>query len=191
MIIAGIDEAGRGPLAGPVVAAAVILNQPIEGVTDSKALSESKREKLYEQIKKMAFSVSVGISEVNEIDKLNIHHATMLAMQRAIEGLDVEPNQLLVDGIHAPRTTIPTQCIIKGDMKEMVIGAASIIAKVERDRIMMSLDDMHPQYGFAAHKGYPTKQHKNALMTYGPCDVHRYSYEPVRLAKRALQLAED
>lgn len=184
MIIAGVDEAGRGPLAGPVVAAAVILNEPIAGITDSKALSESKRERLYEEIINRAVSFSVGISEADEIDRINIHQATLLAMQRAIEGLSLQPYKLLIDGMHAPKTTIPCQCIIKGDLSEMVIGAASIVAKVERDRIMTTLDQQFPQYGFSAHKGYATKQHKQALETHGPCSIHRFSFEPVRLAQR-------
>lgn len=182
MIVAGVDEAGRGPLAGPVVAAAVILDSHIVGVTDSKVLSEVKRELLYEQITINAVSYSVGICESNEIDQLNIHQATLLAMQRAIEGLSVLPTQVLIDGVHAPRIKIPCECIIKGDLTEYVIGAASILAKVTRDRIMNELDRKYPQYGFASHKGYATKQHKEALMTFGPSPIHRFSYEPVKMA---------
>ncbi len=190
MVVAGVDEAGRGPLAGPVVAAAVILNAPICGVTDSKLLSESKREQLYLEIKKQAVSFAIGICEANEIDKINIHNATLLAMQRAIEGLSVRPDKLLIDGIHAPKTSIPSDCIVKGDLNEMVIGAASIIAKVERDRIMQKLDKCFPNYGFSTHKGYATKKHKSALMIHGPCPIHRFSFEPVRVAQSQLQLTE-
>lgn len=184
MIIAGVDEAGRGPLAGPVVAAAVILNAPISGVTDSKLLSASKRELLYKEITNQAVAFSIGICESDEIDRINIHNATLLAMQRAIESLEVKPNKLLIDGMHAPKINIPYECIIKGDLREVTIGAASIIAKVERDRIMVRLDEQFPSYGFSSHKGYATKEHKKALVAYGPCPIHRYSYEPVRAAQR-------
>ena len=191
MVIAGVDEAGRGPWAGPVVAVAVILDTPISGVTDSKALSEKKRESLFTEITDNAISYAIGISEASEIDSLNIHQATLLAMNRAINGLTVTPQQLLIDGLHAPQTTIPYQCIVKGDMLEHVIGAASILAKVTRDRMMLQLDEMYPQYGFAKHKGYGTKQHKEAIEKFGPCKaVHRFSYKPIRATLQQLHLAE-
>lgn len=191
MVIAGVDEAGRGPLAGPVVAAAVILSKPIEGVTDSKALSEKKREQLNELIRSQCTCFAIGMATAAEIDHINIHQATLLAMRRAIDGLSIRPDKLLIDGIHAPNTDIHCECIIKGDMKEMVIGAASIIAKVERDRLMYDLDEMYPGYGFGQHKGYGTKAHKAALNRLGPCEgVHRFCYQPVQDALKPLQLTE-
>ncbi|WP_367605827.1 ribonuclease HII [Legionella sp. W05-934-2] len=186
MIVAGVDEAGRGPLAGPVVAAAVILQTQIDGITDSKALSHAKREHLYQLIIDKALSFALGIVEAEEIDRINIHQATLLAMKRAIEGLSIQPTKLLIDGLYAPQTSIPSECIVKGDLKETLIGAASIIAKVERDRMMNNFDQQFPQYGFSNHKGYATKEHKLALMKHGPCPIHRYSFEPVIYAKEAL-----
>lgn len=177
--IAGVDEVGRGPLAGPVVTAAVILNKPIPGVTDSKKLTPLKREKLAEQIKKEALCFAYGRAEVEEIDQLNIHHATLLAMKRAVEALSITPMKVLVDGSHKPSIAIPSEAIVKGDLLIAEIGAASILAKVARDAEMDALDRLYPGYGFAVHKGYPTLMHRNALVALGPCAIHRRSYAPV------------
>ncbi|MEO8400681.1 MAG: ribonuclease HII [Gammaproteobacteria bacterium] len=179
--IAGVDEAGRGPLAGPVIAAAVILNPDfmIEGLADSKILTEIKREELYGLIYQHALSVSVGRAEVEEIDEINILQATMLAMQRAVEGLHLRPQLAIVDGNRCPMLLCETKAIIRGDQTEPAISAASIIAKVSRDREMRLLDLEYPQYGFAKHKGYSTKEHMAALEKFGPCAIHRRSYAPV------------
>lgn len=177
--IAGVDEVGRGPLAGAVITAAVILKKPIEGVKDSKKLSPAKREKLAKIIQEQALCFAYGRAEVEEIDTLNIHHATLLAMKRAIEGLAIEPHKVLVDGIHLPKISIPCQAIIGGDDLIQEISAASILAKVLRDKEMMELDLLYPGYGFAVHKGYSTLQHRNALKELGPCAIHRKSYAPV------------
>lgn len=182
MIIAGVDEVGRGPLAGAVVAAAVILDEVIEGVTDSKKLSPGKRSQLAELIKLKARSYAIGRAEVHEIDQLNIHHATLLAMKRAIEGLHLKPELIKVDGIHAPKVSIPTETIIQGDLTVYQIGAASILAKVYRDEEMIRLDLLYPGYGFADHKGYPTPAHRKALIQLGACEIHRRSYAPVAAA---------
>ena len=180
-LIAGVDEAGRGPLAGPVIAAAVIL--PVEhgilGLADSKKLTESRRNVLYDLICKHAIAVSVGRAEVNEIDQLNILWATMLAMQRAINELIVQPNLVLIDGNRCPDVSCQTRAIIGGDASEPVISAASIIAKVTRDREMTILHQRFPDYDFASHKGYPTKKHLVALKQYGPSEVHRKTFGPV------------
>ncbi|MBA3537023.1 MAG: ribonuclease HII [Tatlockia sp.] len=177
--IAGVDEVGRGPLAGPVITAAVILKKPIEGVRDSKLLTPAKREKLAEIIKKEALCFAYGRAEVEEIDRLNIHHATLLAMKRAIESLSIQPDEALIDGLYIPKVAVSCRAIIKGDSLINEIGAASILAKVLRDKEMEEMDLLYPGYGFALHKGYPTLQHRNALNAIGACAIHRRSYAPV------------
>lgn len=179
MRVAGVDEVGRGPLAGPVIACAVILLHPIEGVTDSKKLSPKRRVRLAAIIKETALCYALGRAEVNEIDQLNIHHATLLAMQRAIEALPVQADQVLVDGLFIPKVSQPCRAIVGGDLSEMSIAAASIIAKVARDEEMTSCDAIYPGYGFADHKGYPTKAHREALLRLGPSPIHRTSFAPV------------
>jgi ribonuclease HII len=179
MLIAGVDEVGRGPLAGAVVTAAVILKQPIEGLADSKKLSAKKRELLSLQIKDHALAYAYGRAEVDEIDILNIHQATLLAMQRAVEALPIMPDQVLVDGLHLPKLNIPCKAIVQGDSLIPEISAASILAKVFRDAEMQELDLIYPGYGFAVHKGYATVAHREALLRLGPCKIHRRSYEPV------------
>ena len=177
----GIDEAGRGPLAGPVMAAAVILDphQPIIGLADSKKLSEAKRESLFVQIIKQSLAYGIGRADVAEIDKLNILQATMLAMERAAAALDPKPSRALVDGNRAPKLNCEVKTIIKGDQTVACIQAASILAKVTRDHEMLELDKKYPGYGFAQHKGYGTKQHLDALHKLGACDIHRRSFKPV------------
>jgi len=184
ILIAGVDEVGRGPLAGPVVTAAVILdeNNPISGLDDSKKLTEKRREKLEAIIKSQALSWSLGRAEAEEIDQINILQATLLAMTRAVEGLHISPTHAYVDGNQAPQLRCPVTTIIKGDQSEPAIAAASILAKVARDREMRIMDEIHPGYGFAKHKGYPTKQHQQALMDLGPTIIHRRSFKPVQLA---------
>jgi ribonuclease HII len=183
ILIAGVDEAGRGPLAGPVVAAAVILdpNRPIEGLNDSKKLTEKKREYLFDVIQERALAFCIASADVEEIDRINILQATLLAMQRAIVGLKIFPDLALIDGNQIPILTCKAQAIIKGDETEPAISAASILAKVSRDREMCLLDKEFPQYGFSQHKGYGTKAHLLALEMYGPCVFHRRSFAPVRL----------
>ncbi|HHI94341.1 MAG TPA: ribonuclease HII [Gammaproteobacteria bacterium] len=180
--VAGVDEVGRGPLAGPVVTAAVILDpeQPISGLADSKALSEKKREALFDEIRKKAKAWAIGRAEVEEIDKINILQATMLAMQRAVAGLALQPGHVLVDGNRCPELPCTAEAIIKGDGKVPAISAASIIAKVTRDREMVLLDVRYPGYGLAGHKGYPTKAHMTALQDLGATPIHRRSFAPVR-----------
>jgi len=180
--IAGVDEVGRGPLAGAVVAAAVILDpeNPIEGLADSKKLSEKKRDILFDVIKEKALGWATGRAEVEEIDKINILHASMLAMQRAVAGLSIEPEHVLVDGNRCPVLPCESTAVIKGDDRVAVIAAASIIAKVTRDREMVALDIEYPGYGLAQHKGYPTKAHIAALTEIGISDIHRRSFGPVR-----------
>ncbi len=180
--IAGVDEAGRGPLAGPVIAAAVILpsNHSIVGLADSKKLSAKRRESVFDAIVEKAVAISIGRAEVAEIDSLNILWATMLAMQRAIQGLTVSPAIALIDGNRCPEVACETQAIIGGDAIEPVISAASIIAKVTRDREMRQLNEQYPEYAFATHQGYPTKQHLAALQQHGPSRVHRRSFGPVK-----------
>ncbi len=176
--ICGVDEAGRGPLAGPVCAAAVILHpgQRIEGVNDSKKLTPKKREALYEVILQEALCCSIAWASEEEIDQLNILRATFLAMNRAVEGLKIQPDFVLVDGNQDPGLGIETLPLVKGDSLSLSIGAASILAKVARDRYMLELDQQYPQYGFQKHKGYPTAQHYAALRQYGPSPVHRLTF---------------
>lgn len=179
MYVAGVDEVGRGPLAGPVVTAAVILASPIDGITDSKKLSPLKRQQLAVKIKERALCYAYGRAEVDEIDELNIHHATLLAMKRAIEALSIVPEHILVDGLYIPQVSIPCRAIVKGDSLIAEIGAASILAKVLRDEEMDQMDELYPGYGFSQHKGYPTATHRAALKALGPCRIHRRSYAPV------------
>jgi ribonuclease HII len=188
VLIAGVDEAGRGPLAGAVVAAAVILNpeKPIAGLADSKKLTEKQREKLFILIQERALAWAIGRAEVEEIDSLNILQASLLAMKRAVEALHIAPTLALVDGNCAPKLLCPVTTIIQGDQTEPAISAASILAKVTRDREMVLLDQQYPQYGFAKHKGYPTKAHIAALELHGITSFHRLSYAPVaRVKERA------
>lgn len=186
-LIAGVDEVGRGPLVGDVVTAAVILDpdNPIEGLTDSKKLSEKKRLALFPEIQEKALAWSVGRCSPEEIDQLNILHATMLAMQRAIAGLKVQPDLALIDGNRVPELPMQGEAVVKGDLRVAEISAASIIAKVVRDQEMEELDAEYPQFGFAKHKGYPTKAHFEAIEKHGVIDQHRKSFKPV---KRALGL---
>jgi len=180
-IVAGVDAVGRGPLAGDVVAAAVILGDSSPaGLTDSKALSPRQRERLAETIRSEAVSWSLGRATVAEIDELNILQASLLAMWRAVEGLSVQPSLVLVDGNHLPRWSYEARAIVKGDLIEPAISAASIVAKVTRDSEMVILDDQYPGYGFATHKGYPTKAHLAALASLGVSPVHRRSFGPVK-----------
>ena len=176
--VCGVDEAGRGPLAGPVCAAAVILpeNTIIEGVNDSKKLSEKKREALFDVIKEQALSYSIAFASVEEIEKMNILNATMLAMKRAVEGLDVKADYAMIDGNRLPNLDIDSEFIIKGDAKSMSIACASILAKVSRDRLLYKYAEEFPEYSFDKHKGYGTKVHVEALKKYGPCKYHRLSF---------------
>jgi ribonuclease HII len=178
---AGVDEAGRGPLAGPVVAAAVILDDEKRtlGLADSKVLTPLQRDKLYDKVREKALCCSVGQASVEEIDELNIFHATMLAMKRAVEGLRLKPVKVLVDGNRLPKLDILSEAIVDGDAKVKSISAASIIAKVTRDRMLVELHEVFPQYGFAAHKGYSTPEHLEALRMHGPCVHHRKHFAPV------------
>ena len=178
---AGVDEAGRGPRAGPVGAAAVILDDTkrILGLNDSKVLTPLQRDKLYDKIREKALCCSVGSASVQEIDELNIYHATMLAMKRAVEGLRLKPVKVLVDGNALPKLEILSEAIVGGDAKVKSISAASIIAKVTRDRMLCELHEQFPHYGFAAHKGYSTPEHLEALRTHGPCIHHRRHFAPV------------
>lgn len=182
MLIAGVDEAGRGPLAGPVIAAAVILNpnNKIKGLADSKKLTKLRRESLFEEIQVKALAWAVGRAEVAEIDKLNILQATLLAMQRAVAALCVQPNKVLVDGNCCPVLDYPVEAIVGGDEKISAISAASIVAKVTRDHEMVELAELYPGYQFAKHKGYPTGEHVAILKKLGPCLIHRRSFAPVR-----------
>jgi ribonuclease HII len=180
-LVAGVDEAGRGPLAGPVFAAAVILDDllPIKGLADSKKLTPKKRECLYDIIKAQALCFCVATASVEEIDQLNILQATLLAMQRAVKGLRLKPTKVLVDGNRLPVLNIRAEAIVKGDSTVPSISAASILAKVERDRWCVEIDAQFPHYGFLAHKGYGTPVHLRALQEHGPCDLHRRSFAPV------------
>ena len=181
-ILAGVDEAGRGPLAGPVVAAAVILNASyqIDGLADSKTLSPLRRETLANKIRLHAAAWALGIASVEEIDQLNILQATLLAMQRAVMGLGMTPELVLVDGNRTPRLSCPVRAVVRGDATIKSISAASILAKVARDAILQELDVEYPGYGFAIHKGYPTVAHRRALRELGPSPVHRRSFAPVK-----------
>ena len=181
-LIAGVDEAGRGPLAGPVITAAVILNpdKPIPGLRDSKKLSDQTRRYLNAIIRTHAYAYALGRAEVSEIDTLNIHHATLLAMQRAIEALPCRPHLVLIDGLFCPKISIDCEALVRGDLWCPPISAASILAKVARDDEMIALDNAYPGYDFAQHKGYPTKKHITALHTMGVSQQHRRSYAPVK-----------
>ncbi|MBQ3691787.1 MAG: ribonuclease HII [Clostridia bacterium] len=176
--ICGVDEAGRGPLAGPVCAAAVILpkGQVIEGVNDSKKLSEKKREQLFDVIKEKSVAYSIGWASVEEIEEINILNAAMLAMKRAVEGLSVKADFAYIDGNKTPSLDIPCEAIVKGDANSMSIAAASILAKVSRDRLMIEYAKQYPEYGFEKHKGYGTKVHNEAILKYGACPIHRESF---------------
>jgi len=180
--LCGVDEAGRGPLCGPVVAAAVILDpaRPIAGLADSKKLSEKRREKLAIEIRENALAWCIAEASVEEIDRLNILHATMLAMQRAVAGLALVPDRVLVDGNRCPRLELPCEAVVKGDSLVAEISAASILAKTARDAQLLELDKRYPQYGLAGHKGYPTAAHLAALRAHGACDIYRKSFGPVR-----------
>jgi len=185
-LVAGVDEAGRGPLAGPVVAAAVILDdqRPIQGLADSKALTARRREKLFDEIRARALCTSIASASADEIDRLNILQATMLAMQRAVHGLRLLPNRVVVDGNRVPGLAMTAAAVIKGDARVAAISAASILAKVHRDRLCQDLHRDFPAYGFDGHKGYPTPAHLAALREHGACPAHRRSFAPVRDALR-------
>ncbi|WP_431263075.1 ribonuclease HII [Roseateles chitinivorans] len=181
-LLCGVDEAGRGPLAGPVVAAAVILDDqhPIKGLNDSKVLSEKKREQLFDEIRAKALCFCIAEATVEEIDRINILQATMLAMRRAVEGLRLKPAHVQVDGNRLPVLRIPAEAIVKGDALVPAISAASILAKVHRDRFCLQMHEQHPEYGFDSHKGYGTKEHLDALRVHGATVWHRQSFAPVR-----------
>lgn len=183
-LVAGVDEAGRGPLAGPVVAAAVILDdqRPIKGLADSKVLSERRRERLFDEVRARALCVSVAEASVEEIDRLNILRATLLAMQRAVAGLRLTPHRVVVDGNRLPQLSMPAAALVKADAKVPAVSAASILAKVHRDRLCTALHASWPAYGFDGHKGYPTPSHLQALREHGACPAHRRSFAPVRQA---------
>lgn len=185
-LMAGVDEAGRGPLAGPVVAAAVILDdlQPIAGLNDSKKLSAKRRERLFDEIRARALCFSIAQATVQEIDQLNILQATMLAMKRAVEGLRLKPQMVLVDGNRLPTLDILAEAIVQGDALVPAISAASILAKVHRDRLCEEMHERYPAYGFDQHKGYGTAQHLAALQTHGPADCHRMTFAPVARSLR-------
>ncbi|WP_373286414.1 ribonuclease HII [Halopseudomonas salina] len=191
-LVAGVDEVGRGPLCGAVVTAAVILDplRPIEGLNDSKKLTEARREALFPLIQERALAWCIARAEVNEIDQLNILHATMLAMQRAVAGLLVQPDRVLVDGNRCPVLPMPSEPVIKGDSRVPAIAAASILAKVARDREMKELDLLYPGYGIAQHKGYPTPVHLLALRELGASVIHRRSFAPVREALALFEFSE-
>lgn len=180
--VAGVDEAGRGPLAGPVFAAAVILDpeRPITGLADSKVLSERKRDSLYLEIKAAALSWSIAQASVEEVDQLNILQATLLAMQRAVQGLHIVPGEILVDGNQLPKVTMKAQAIVKGDSKIQAISAASILAKVERDKLMAQYQQDYPDFTFGLHKGYGTKKHIAEIERFGILEVHRLTFNPVK-----------
>ncbi|WP_045751105.1 ribonuclease HII [Candidatus Methylopumilus turicensis] len=180
-LICGVDEAGRGPLAGAVFAAAVILDpaNPIEGLADSKKLSEKKRDALAIEIKSKALAWAIASSSVEEIDEINILQASLLAMKRSIEALSLVPNEVLIDGLHCPKLSLPMRAIVQGDSKEACISASSILAKTARDANLYDLDKLYPAYGFAKHKGYPTPLHLQMLEEHGVLTIHRKSYAPV------------
>lgn len=176
-LVCGVDEAGRGPLAGPVYAAAVILGDNIEGLNDSKKLSEAKREKLYDIITENAVAWSVASASVEEIEKYNILKATYIAMNRAIESLKIKPDFAIIDGNRMPKNiSVPAECVIKGDALSSSVAAASVLAKVSRDRLMCTYDKEYPDYNFKKHKGYGTKEHTDAIKKFGPCEIHRLSF---------------
>lgn len=182
LLVCGVDEAGRGPLAGPVFAACVILREgdPIEGLADSKVLSPERREELAVQIRNRAVAWAVASASVQEIDRINILRASLLAMQRAVEKLIIEPHEVLVDGLYCPQVRFPARAIVDGDALVAEISAASILAKTARDALMVELHELYPDYGFARHKGYSTRQHLEALQRFGVCPIHRRSFAPVR-----------
>lgn len=184
VLVAGVDEVGRGPLVGDVVTAAVILDpdNPIVGLTDSKKLSEKKRQLLFPEIQEKALAWSIGRCSPAEIDELNILQATMVAMQRAVEGLKIQPGHVFIDGNRCPALPMPAEAIVKGDLRVAEISAASILAKVVRDQEMADLDKLYPAYGFAQHKGYPTKAHMEKLAELGPTAEYRKSFKPVQRA---------
>ncbi len=186
MLIAGIDEVGYGALVGELVVAAVILplKHDIVGIKDSKKLTPKQRERLYNEITAKAIAWKIAKASPREIDKYNILNANMRAMQRAVEGLSVQPDKVFVDGNKLPHLSVPVEGVVQGDAKFEQIAAASIIAKVTRDRLMIALDEIHPEYGFASHKGYGTARHMQALKEHGPIDAHRRSYAPVASAMR-------
>ncbi|OWQ48799.1 ribonuclease HII [Roseateles noduli] len=188
-LLCGVDEAGRGPLAGPVVAAAVILDDqhPIKGLNDSKVLSEKKREQLFDEIRAKALCFCIAEATVEEIDRINILQATMLAMRRAVEGLRLKPAHVQVDGNRLPVLRIPAEAIVKGDALVPAISAASILAKVHRDRFCLQMHEQHPEYGFDSHKGYGTREHLDALRVHGATVWHRQSFAPVR----TLEISEE
>ena len=181
-LVCGVDEAGRGPLAGPVFAACVILHggDPIEGLADSKVLSHERREQLAVQIRARAVAWAVASASVEEIDRINILRASLLAMRRAVEQLTMEPDEVLVDGLHCPDVRFRVRAIVGGDAFVAEISAASILAKTARDELMVEMHALYPDYGFARHKGYPTRQHLEALQRCGVCPIHRRSFAPVR-----------
>lgn len=189
-LVCGVDEAGRGPLAGPVTVAAVILdpNRPIKGLDDSKKLNEAKREALYPVIRERALAWSVIEVGIDEIDSLNILKATLTGMKRAVEALDPAPSMALVDGNRAPDLACKVRTIVQGDSLEPAISAASILAKVSRDRLMLEMHERYPQYGFDRHKGYPTAEHMRLLEEFGPCEIHRRSFTPVQNAMQKILL---
>ncbi|WP_299973625.1 ribonuclease HII [uncultured Pseudoteredinibacter sp.] len=189
-LVAGVDEVGRGPLAGDVVTAAVILDpeNPIEGLNDSKKLSEKKRNALFEEIQEKALCWAIARASVAEIDELNILQASLLAMKRAVEALAVQPEHVLVDGNKIPKWTYQAEAVVKGDGRVACIGAASILAKVTRDREMADFDAVYPGYGFAGHKGYPTKIHMEAVERLGVCPIHRRSYGPIKAKLEQIEL---
>jgi ribonuclease HII len=181
-LVCGVDEAGRGPLAGPVFAACVILREddPIEGLADSKVLSPERREDLASQIRRRAAAWAVASASVEEIDRINILRASLLAMRRAVEQLTVSPHEVLVDGLHCPDVRFPVRAIVDGDALVAEISAASILAKTARDALMVEMHALYPDYGFARHKGYSTRQHLEALRRFGACPIHRRTFAPVR-----------
>lgn len=187
MLVAGVDEAGRGPLAGPVVAAAVILDDlhPVPGLADSKVLTALRRGHLFDEIRAKALACCIAEASVEEIDRLNILQATLLAMRRAVEGLRLPPQRVLVDGNQLPSLRMAAEAVVRGDATVPAISAASILAKVYRDRLCLALHQAYPVYGFDHHKGYPTAQHLEALRRHGACAVHRRSFAPVRAALEA------
>lgn len=180
-VVAGVDEAGRGPLAGPVVAAAVVLGvHPPAGLADSKRLGEAARERLFEALAASGARIGVGLADAREIERVNILQASLAAMRRAVDALGEPPDEIVVDGLHCPQVACRARAVVGGDATVACVSAASIVAKVTRDRLMRDLDQRHPGYGFARHKGYPTREHLAELEARGPCAEHRRTYAPVR-----------